>query len=177
MADTKVVTGECRGSYVNVFNPRLNELSGKEEYSMTLLIPKSDKGTLADLEAAAEAAKEKRWGAKVPKGVLSPIHDGDGDKPNGGSYGPECSDHWVVNVKSNRQPKVVDKNVRPVLDPFDFESGDYCRASLNAYAYDNKRKGFSFGLNNVQVIRKGDALGSSTNPEDEFDTVAVEDEF
>jgi hypothetical protein len=43
---SKVITGTVRGSYVNVFRPRTNDLSGKEEYSMMLLIPKQDKTTV-----------------------------------------------------------------------------------------------------------------------------------
>lgn len=165
---TKVVTGKVRGSYVHVFQPRLNELSGKEEFSMTLLIPKSDKDTVGQLKTAVEDAIRRKWGDKRPPGLQMPIHDGDGEKPNGGPYGEECVDHWVLNVKSNRKPGVVDANVRPVIDPTAFVSGDYCRVSLNAYAYDNKRKGVGFGLNNVQVLERGDPLGGGSSPESDF---------
>lgn len=166
---TKVVTGRARGSYVNVFAPRMNDLSGKEEYSMTLLIPKTDTDTLAKLKAAAKAAIAEKFGDKPPAGLQSPIHDGDGAKPNGGEYGEECHGHWVVNVKSTRKPGVVDANVQPVLDAAEFQSGDYCRVSLNAYAYDNKRKGVAFGLQNVQVLAKGEPLGGGgSRAEDDF---------
>ena len=170
-AGTRVVTGEVRASYVNVFKPRMNDLSGKDEYSMTLLIPKSDKKTIADLKAAGAAAKEVKWGGKVPKGVKFPIHDGDGEKPNGGDYGEECADHWVLNVRSNYKPGVVDANVQPIMDQSEFQSGDYCRVSLNAFAYDNKRKGVGFGLNNIQVLRKGDPLGGHSDASSDFDTI------
>jgi hypothetical protein len=176
MSDTKVVTGEIRASYVSVFEPRLNDLSGKEEYSLVALIPKKDKETITDLKAAMEAAKEKKFGNKIPSGLQSPIHDGDGSKPNGGEYTEECHGHWVLNVKSNYQPGVVDTKVRPVMDQGEFQSGDYCRVSLNAYAYDNKRKGVSFGLNNVQVLRKGDPLGGHSAATDDFGAVETADE-
>lgn len=175
MSDTKVTTGECRGSFVNVFKPRMNDLSGKEEYSMTLLIPKDDKKTLDALAGAANAAKEAKWGSKIPAGVQSPLHDGDQEKPNGGPYGDECAGHMVLNVKSNYQPGVVDKQVQPVIDPTEFTSGDYCRASLNCYAYDNKRKGVGYGLNNIQVLRKGDPLGGHSKAESDFDAVDGDD--
>jgi hypothetical protein len=46
----------------------------------------------------SETGKNKLKGIKNPK---LPIHDGDGDKTNGGEYGPECKGHWVVNASSN----------------------------------------------------------------------------
>ena len=43
---TKVVTGEVRFSYLNVFEPK--SINGSEEkYSVSLLIPKSDTKTIA----------------------------------------------------------------------------------------------------------------------------------
>lgn len=165
---TYVVTGRARASYVNVFQPRLNELSGREEFGLTLLVPKSDTETIAKLRAAANAAREAKWGSKPPAGLHSPIHDGDGMKPNGGEYGEECRGHWVVNVKSRDRPHVVDENVQPIVDPSEFQSGDYCRVSLRAFGYDNRRKGVSFGLNNVQRMGRGDSLNGRRRAEDEF---------
>lgn len=165
---TRLITGIVRCSYVNVFEARKNVSSGKEEFSMTLLVPKSDKETIAKLAAAMEAAKDAKWGGKAPTHLLKPIHDGDGPKPNGGDYGEECAGHWVINVKSNTRPGVVDTNLAPVMDRADFQSGDYARVSLNAYGYDNKRIGIAFGLNNIQVIRKGEPLSGRTRAEDDF---------
>lgn len=168
---TRLITGTVRCSYVHVFEPRKNELSGKDEYSMTLLIPKTDRDTLAKMRAAAEAAIAAKWGAKPPQHLQSPIHDGDGGKPNGGPFPEECAGHWVVNVKTNERPGIVDAAVAPVLDRKEFMSGDYARVSLNAYAYDNKRIGVAFGLGNIQVIRKGEPLSGRARAEDEFGPV------
>ena len=174
-ASTKVVTGKVRSSYVNVFNARLNELNGKEEFSMSVLIPKEDKDTTAKLKAAMEAAIASKWAGKVPAGLQKPVHDGDGEKPNGGEYGEECRGHWVLNVKSNKRPGIIDANMNDVIDPNEFQSGDYCRVSLGAYAYDNMRKGVSFGLNNIQVLAKGDPLGGTrSRPLDDFSAVATQ---
>ena len=180
-AATKVVTGRVRGSYVSVFtpravlddggNPRLDS-SGKPvmEYSMVVLLPKSDKATYAKLEAAAEAAMEtKTWDRGIkPKDMMECIHDGDGERPNGGSYGPEAAGHWVFNVKSKYQPGIIDRNRQEVIEPRDFQSGDYCKVALNAYGYTVKgRRGISFGLNNVMVLEKGEPLGGASRAEDE----------
>ena len=46
MSETKVVTGKCRLSYVHVFEPHAHEADQKAKYSVSLLIPKSDKKTI-----------------------------------------------------------------------------------------------------------------------------------
>lgn len=171
---TYVVTGKVRASYVNVFKPRLNELSGNEEYGFTMLVPKDDTATISKLNAAMKAAIEAKWGNKPPAGLQRPIHDGDGAKPNGGEYGEECRGHWVVNVKSRDRPNVVDEGTNPIIDPSEFVSGDYCRCSLNAFGYDNKRKGVSFGLNNIQRLARGESLTGRRRAEDEFEPVVAD---
>jgi hypothetical protein len=177
--ETRVTTGVCRASYVNVFKPR--EVKGDDgatrmEYSMALLIPKEDTETMARIKQAAINARTKKFGDKPPSGLAMPWHDGDGSKPNGGDYGPECKGHWVINVKANDKnpPTVVDQRVQRVLDPTAFVSGDYCRVSLNAFGYTNKRKGVSFGLGNIQVVRKGEPLGSQRDPAQDFEAIATE---
>ena len=171
----KVVTGEVRGSYVNVFSTRLNDLSGKEEYSMMILIPKEDKETVADLKKAIKAAVDDKWGSKRPANLRNPLRDGDSesDLPDTVEAGEEpYAGHYFMNLKSSQKPGIVDVNVQPVIDEGDFRSGDFCRVSINAYAYDQKgNKGVAFGLNNIQVLRKGLPLGGVSRPENDFDVV------
>lgn len=169
-AGTKVVTGKVRASFVHVFQPELNELSGKEEYSMVLLVPKSDKATVDKLKAAADAAVAAfTWpkGTK-PKNAYSFLHDGDGEKPNGGEYGPECAGNFVVNTKSKYRPGIIDRDRNEVIDSSEFVSGDYCKAAVNAYAFDTQgNRGVAFGLNNILVVAKGEPLGGAQRAEDE----------
>jgi hypothetical protein len=174
---TRVVTGVVRCSYVYVHEPKKNIETGKDEYAMAILVPKTDRETIAKLRAARDAAAAAKWGSKLPAGLQSPIHDGDGAKPNGGDYGEECKGHYVINVKSSQRPGLVDAALNPVLNREDFQSGDYARVSLNAYAYDKKRLGVAFGLNNIQVVRKGDSLTGRARAEDDFDTFGGGDSF
>ena len=51
---TKVLTGKVRFSYANIWEPKSIK-GGEEKYSVSLVIPKSDKKTLADINAAIEA--------------------------------------------------------------------------------------------------------------------------
>ena len=52
---TKVITGIVRLSYANVWEPKSIN-GGKEKYSVSVIIPKSDTKTLEAIEKAVDAA-------------------------------------------------------------------------------------------------------------------------
>lgn len=175
----RVLTGQVRASYVNVFQTRINELSGNEEYGMMILIPKSDKKTVQRIKSAIEHVKAAKWGKKVPTKLRNPLRDGDSidDLPESVEAGDEpYAGHFFMNIKSQNKPEIVDKNLQEIIDQSEFRSGDYCRVTMNAYAYDTKgNRGVAFGLNNIQVLEKGESLGGRTRAEDDFEEVADED--
>ena len=43
---TQITTGRVRFSYVNAFTPRAAQEGAQPKYSVTLLIPKTDKNTI-----------------------------------------------------------------------------------------------------------------------------------
>lgn len=77
----RVVTGEVRLSYANIFEAK--SIQGvKPKYSVSLIIPKSDTETLAKIERAIDAAIDAgigKFGGKRPnKAALKfPLRDGD----------------------------------------------------------------------------------------------------
>lgn len=172
-APKKVVTGEVRASYVSIFKTRYNDLSGKEEYSMMILIPKEDRKTIEKIEGAIETAKYEKWNNKLPKNLREPLKDGDDENhiPESAEPGEESyANHYFMNVKSSTKPGIVDADLNQVIDEGSFRSGDYCKVSIQAFAYDMKgNRGVSFGLNNVQVLRKGEPLGGRSRPENDFE--------
>ncbi len=170
---TKLTTGVCRASYLTVFKPKVNKDSpeGTEpKYSVTLLIPKTDTVTLEKIRQAQENAAKLKFTAKMPAKLHYTLHDGDLPKESDGeAFGEECKGHFVIAVASKYKPKVVDLNNDEIIDPSELVSGDYIKASLNFYGFDFKgKKGVSAGLGNILFIRKGDPLGSSSRPEDDF---------
>ena len=179
MTTTKVITNTVRGTYLALSSPKKDDKTGEEKYGMAILIPKTDKVTLNAIKGAQQTAAEKKWGAKLPPKINYTLHDGDGVKPEAGTpYGPECKGHYVMNVGTKNRPGVVDQNVRPILDPTALVSGDYFRVEINAYGYENKGKcGVSFGLNNVQLVKKGDPLGNTSRAEDVFSSVAEDEAY
>lgn len=161
---TKVVTGKVRFSYLHVFRPHAVTEGQEPKYSVCLLIPKSDTVTKKKIEDAVTAAVAAKWPNKKPSGIRLPLRDGDAEE-KGESY-KGC---WFVNVSSKDKPGVVDADLNPILDPTELVSGDYGRASINAFAYDQAgNKGVSFGLNNIQKLATGVPLGNKTRAEDDF---------
>ena len=80
-----------------------------------------------------------------------------------------------MNLRSTQRPGVVDQNVQDILDESQFYAGCIARASINAYAYDQKgNRGVAFGLANIQKVRDGEPLGNRTKPEQDFAPVPME---
>ena len=160
---TRVTTGEVRASYFSALAPRKNELSGKDEYSTQILIPKTDTETIAALKAAAKEALAAKFGDKIPKNVRNPLRDGDTEtKQDGSPLGKEYQGHFFCNVKSTSKPGAIDTHGNDLIGADDIVSGDYIRVSLNAYAYSQAgNNGVSFGLNNILLVRKGEPLGGA----------------
>lgn len=173
MANTQITTGKVRLSYVNLFTPKA-AADGTESYSVTLLIPKADKYTINKIKTAMEAAKQaylaKNTGKKLPTDLKNTLHDGDGEKPNGGEYGAECKNCYVMTVSSKNRPVLVDVNKTPITDPQEIYSGCYGRAILNFYVYDrNGNKGISAGVNGVMKLHDGEPLSGAVVTDDMWD--------
>ena len=172
---TKVVTAPVRIGYANIMQPRLNELSGKEEFSAVVLVPKSDAQTVAALKAAAKAAIEKKFGSTPPKGIKNPLRDGDSPKDDGEPRGDEYAGHWFFNAKSNAEykPGVVDKTGKTLEARDAVMSGDTVRLSLNAYAYAAPgNTGVGFGILNVMLVDNTNRFGEGrSSAADDFGIV------
>lgn len=170
------VTGTVRLSYVHLNQPRppMNGV-GEAKYSVTVLVPKSDTKTRAAIDAAIAAATQlgisKQWNGAKPPVLATPVYDGDGLRPNGEAFGPECKGCWVftASAKADRKPRVVDRNVQDILDSNEIYSGIYGRVGVDAYPYSvSGKRGIAFGLTNVQKLQDGEPLGSVTTAEDDF---------
>ena len=176
---SKVNTPQFRVAFPQVFQPKKNDLNGKDEYSVVALFaPGTD---LKALKIAAQEAIIKKFGAdkaKWPKGMRSPFRDqGDREKENddGVMVMPQgyVKGAIYLNLRSSQKPGVVDNQVQDIIDSSEFYGGCYAIASINAYAYNQKgNKGVSFGLGNIQKIKDGDAFGNRTKPEEDFTAVA-----
>ena len=170
----KVLTGECRLSYCNLTTPRAAQQGGEPKYSVTLLIPKTDVATKADIDAAIQAAANealsKVWNGARPPQLRVPIYDGDGVRPSGVSFGDECKGHWVMTASTKNKPQVVGiDNINCELAPSDIYSGMYARVTIRFFGYSNSgNKGIGCGLGNVMKTRDGEALAGSASASVDF---------
>lgn len=176
---TKVVTGICTFSYLNCWEPKAID-GGKEKYSVSLIIPKTDTRTIEKITAAIEAAyqegqsKLKGNGKSVPAlSVLkTPLRDGDAERPDDEAY-KGC---YFINANSGTAPGVVDADRNKIIDRAEMYSGVKGRASINLYAYNvNGNRGIACGLNNLQKLADGTPLGGKSRAEDDFATEEEED--
>jgi hypothetical protein len=174
---TKVITGvNTRLSYFHGWEP-VSINGGKERYSVSVLIPKSDKETIKAIEMAVDAAIEEgiaKFGGKKPNkaAIKLPLRDGDIERDDEAYKG-----HYFVNANSTTAPQIVDKSVKPILDRDEVYSGCYGRVSLNFYAFNsNGNKGVACGLGNIQKIKDGEPLGNRSSASDDF-TSFEDDDF
>nr|WP_294682825.1 DUF2815 family protein [uncultured Anaerotignum sp.] len=164
---TKVVTGEVRFSFLNVFEPK--SINGSEEkYSVSLLIPKTDTKTINAINRAVESAKQAgigKFGGKIPAAMKLPLRDGDVERPEDEVY----AGHYFVNANCKQQPGLVYKNGQKIIDSTDLYSGCYGHASINFFAFNNNgNKGVACGLNHLMKTRDGEPLGGRSKAEDDF---------
>jgi len=177
--NTKVITGvNTRWSYVSVFQPK--SINGSTpKYSVSLIIPKDDKKTLAAVNAAIQAAYDEGAGKlkgnsrSVPalSALKTPLRDGDAERPDDPAY----AGSYFINANSTQKPGIVDGKLQHIIALEEVYSGVYGRASISFYAYNtNGNRGIACWLNNLQKLRDGEPLGGHARAEDDF--AAAEDE-
>lgn len=178
MSNTRVITGEVRLSYANIWEPK--SINGSDpKYSVSLLIPKSDTATVKAIETAIEEALQAgigKFGGKIPpRGSLKlPLRDGDTEREDEAYAG-----HYFLNANSKNPPQVVDASVAPILDRAEVYSGCYGRVSITFYAFNtNGNKGVAVGLGNIQKLRDGEPLGGgNVSAESDFGAFTATDDF
>lgn len=110
---TKVIV-PCRLSYAHLWEP--DSINGSEpKYSVSCIIDKEDKETIAKIKKAIEIAKDEgkgKWGGKIPANLKTPLRDGDIDRPEDEAY----ADSMFLNANSKQAPQIVDRQVQPILD-------------------------------------------------------------
>jgi len=169
----KVLTGKVRLSYAALTTPRAPQQGGDPKYSVTLLIPKTDVATKADIDAAIMAAAQdgvdKAWKGVRPPVLKVPIHDGDGVRDSGEPFGDECKGHWVMTASSKQKPQVVDLSLSEITNASDIYSGMYARVTIRFFAYANSgNKGIGCGLNNVLKVEDGEPLSGHADAASDF---------
>lgn len=181
-----ILTPEFRASFVFVFTPQKAMKAGKpDKYSLTMLFPLG--ADLSSLKKAAAEAVQADFGSrladttpvnpKLPDGLTkgqafkarlkSPFRD-QGEK----SYEGYVPGAISVAVTSKDRPGIVDQDLNDIIEPSQFYSGAYARATVRVFTYEVEGNvGVSFGLQNIQKLRDGESLAGRMKAQDEFEPV------
>ena len=140
-------------SFPHVFEKRPRAEGGEPVYSASFLFTPAQQKTPAykALVDACVAAAMEKFGANTKMNtVLMPFKDA-GEKANLAGY---VAGDMYINTWSNNKPGIVDAHRNEVLLPEEVWAGQMVRANVTPFAWINTgRKGVSFGLNHVQLIR------------------------
>lgn len=171
-----MITGKVRFSYANVFQPKAAMDGGEPKYSVVLMIPKKDAKMVEEIKKeiqnAINAGKDK-WNGKIPSNVKNPLRDGDEERADR----EEFKGMYFITATSKTKPQIVDRSLQPIIDPTEFYSGCFGRASINFYAYSvNGNRGIACGLGNLQKLDDGESFTGRRRAEDEFSAFASDDD-
>ena len=164
---TKVVTGNCRFSYLTVFKPRAFADGSGEKYSVVLLIPKEDKKTIKKIKGAIETEVKEGmstfWNGKKPANMWNPLRDGDDEKAD---EHPEYAGMYFITAKSDKKPILLDRDNEELFDQSEMYSGCWGRANLSFFAFNNKTKGVGVGLNALKKTKDDQPFGGGMTVDD-----------
>lgn len=167
----RIKTPKFRASYASVFEPRKpkkGDESKPAKYELCMIFPA---GTdLAALKAAAMEVAEEKFGAKArdlikAKKIKWPFHKGNDDKPEE----PAFKDSEYLNARSKMRPGIVNEKLEDITTSDEFRSGDYARASVSFFGYDDESKGVGVLLYNIQRLGRGEPLDGRVDADKEFD--------
>jgi len=154
--------------------PRPRSEGAKPVYSCALLFDKDAQKSAeykAMQMACIEAAKAK-FGANVNlKSLQMPFKDA-GEK----DYAGYEDGYMFINPWSEQRPGVVDHDVQDIIDVGSVYAGMKVRANVAPFAWSNSgKKGVSFGLNHIQVLKDGVRIDGRVSADKAFGKVARPD--
>jgi len=169
----KYLTPIGRFSFPALAEPNTNPEYGKNNYELTLLIPKdvfmAEASSLraAVLECAKtnlKVGKTKSSPTKL-KDFKHPFRDGDQLYEDKGYEAYKGC--FVITAKSRYQPQVINasKNELNAKQIAQIKGGDYGRMLINVFPYQQQGGGVTFGLLLVQFWKEGPALGGINKAE------------
>lgn len=168
----ETVLYNVRLSYVFVWEPTTDD-NGVAKYSVSVLIPKTDKKSLDTCNKAiedikTEAVDEGKLALKKIEAVLSPLHDGSADYKIG-KRDKSYDGHMYFSARSKYQPTLVDRQLNPIIDEDQIYSGCWCNIAVSFYfTTQGGQARVAVGLNHIQKWRDDNRLDGRSNVEDVF---------
>lgn len=164
--ENRVVLKNVRCNYPRVHKAETNQLSGKTEYSISILIPQDDP-QVAELKAKMQAVWVSKFGPeKGPKKLKSAMDS----KNTRFLHFDEETGFYRINLKrkeSDGAPMVLDRAKNKLEEssgkPY---GGCYINVSFDLWVYDKQSTGTSATLLGVQFVKDGEPFGGSSQPSD-----------
>lgn len=179
----KLILKNVRFSFVRVFEARENNFTNEMEYSVDVLLPKSDKVQVKKVKEMIKAINEEileknasKFKGKLPPAWREPLKDGDEVAKEKGWDAYEGM--YVLTPKRKEEdgrPLCVDKNKQAITVKEDMYSGCWGTVSMNMYGYTKGTGGVTLALNGLQKVTDDERLdgGGSLN---DFDNEGDEDD-
>lgn len=176
----KLISCPIRLSYPAFFDPKKND-QDQDVWECEALVPPNKDGDafLDKLDAALVEVMTEHFGPEDewPRGrndyqPSDKIKSVNPDK----LPGPGITKDWsTFTARSYSQIGVVDADRNEVLNKREVYGGRWARLSLSITVYDNKSKGPTIYLNNVQLLSNDESFGGRPSAENEFDKWDGED--
>lgn len=164
-----ITTPFFRASFCHVFKPHTGFKGQEPKFSVQMLFKKSEDISL--LKKAVARVKRKKWGEEGPDPdefkYLSPFKDGNTKKLE------DYKNMIVVEARSKYKPGIVDASgENEIIDPQEFYSGCWARATVTPYAWEMAGKcGVSFALQNLQKVKDDKPFSGKKNAKDDFEAL------
>lgn len=158
-----MIIDNVRLAYSHLEEPRAAAEGAEPKYSVTMIIPKNHP-RVAEIKEAMKAAVQNKWNGKPPKGLRSPLRDGDETDDAGERLkGPEFTDAYFLNASNKKAVEVVAGKDRTRASSEHMRSGNYASVKVGFYGYDTAgNRGVGCGLNGVWITRRGEPLGAAS---------------
>ena len=164
--ENRVILKNVRCNFPRVHAPEVNQLSGKNEYSIVVLIPENDP-QVAELKNKMQAVWVAKFGPeKGPKKLKSALDS----KNTRFLHHDDENACYRINLKRREQdgaPMVLDRAKQPLAASSGLPYGGcYINVSFDLWVYDKQSTGTSATLLGVQFVKDGEPFGGSSQPSD-----------
>lgn len=163
-----------RLTYIHVEEPHAAAQGAEPKYSVCMILPKNHE-QIEHVRKAIKDAIAKMWGDKPPKGLRSPLRDGDAVDESGERLkGEEFAGSYFMTASNPRKVEaIIGKSQRKATGD-DLVWGYYGSVICDFFPYDKAgNRGVGCGLNKLWITKTGDRLGG--NRESFSDNAEVED--
>jgi len=170
-----ITIGPVRFSYLHCWEPVAIEEGQQKKYSVSAIIPKSDKATLKKItdaiELAKQTGKDSKFAGKIPANLKTPLRDGDAERPEDEAY----AGAMFMNCHATTQPGIVDAQRNPILDKDEVYSGAFGYLNITLYPYNaGGAKGIAAGFNHLMKTKDGERLSGRVSVDSAFEDVEVD---